>query len=531
MKKTYSSIKTWLMITLVVSGACTDLEVNEKDSVVIETESGEFAGIDPVTGLASAYADLRNDPPGQFTVQNNVYALMEVTTDEYLVPTRGTDWGDNGVWRSLHQHTWEATHEYVLNAWNNLNSNVFRLNQLLAPESNANAQQLAEGKFLRAFNMFYIYDLFRQVPFRGVNDGVDVDPQVFTPQEAFNFIEKDLTEALEDLPQVGPGTENTKTASQASAHFMLAKLYLNKHIYLDIDAPAAEDMTKVIEHVDAIKAAGFNLHDGYFEIFEPSSDSETIFWTDGSVGNRIWNGLHYSQGIPTNTGGGWNGFATTAEFFALFEGDPDSNFPGSNQEERRGYVPNTPRPVVRDCDDQTPGVQPCGGNIGYGFLMGQQYNDAGEKLKDRAGNDLVYTKELPGLTGNNERTGIRVIKYNPDEGVASHYILARYADAHLMKIEAILRGGTSGDDPLALFNELRTIRNASTKTSIDLDEILDERGRELYIEGWRRNDQIRFGTFTQPFALKDNTEEFRIRFPIPANAIVSNPNLVQNFGY
>src|SRR5688572_32320887 len=88
-------------------GACTDLEVEEKDSVVIETETGSFSGIDPATGLTSAYADLRNDPPGQFTVQNNVYALLEVTTDEYLVPTRGTDWGDNGVWRSLHQHTWD----------------------------------------------------------------------------------------------------------------------------------------------------------------------------------------------------------------------------------------------------------------------------------------------------------------------------------------------------------------------------------------------------------------------------------------
>jgi hypothetical protein len=62
-------------------------------------------------------------------------------------------------------------------------------------------------------------------------------------------------------------------------------------------------------------------------------------------------------------------------------------------------------------------------------------------------------------------------------------------------------------------------------------DILDERGRELYIEGWRRNDQIRFGTFTQPFALKESTEEFRILFPIPANALSSNPNLVQNPGY
>ena len=75
------------------------------------------------------------------------------------------------------------------------------------------------------------------------------------------------------------------------------------------------------------------------------------------------------------------------------------------------------------------------------------------------------------------------------------------------------------------------MRNASPAATIELMDILDECGRELYIEGGRRNDQIRFGTFTRPFALKDNAEEFRILFPIPANALSSNPNLVQNAGY
>lgn len=517
-------IKICFLTSFIAFGSCTDLEVDEKDSVVIESESGAFEGIDPAAGLATAYADLRNDPPGQFNNQSNVFALQEVTSDEYLVPTRGTDWGDNGVWRTLHQHTWDASHQYILNAWNNLNSNVFRLNQLLAPETKAKypqqatGQLIAEGKFLRAFNMFYIFDLFRQVPFRDVNDGVDVDPRVLTPQEAFDFIEKDLTEALEDLPAVGPGSANTQKASKAAANFMLAKLYLNKHIYLGGNEAQAADMTKVIQYVDAIKADGFALYDDYFKIFEPSDDSETVFWIDGSVGNRIWNGLHYYQVVPDNTGGGWNGFSTTAEFYALFEGNPDSNEPGNDQEERRGYVPNGPADSLY--------------GIGYGFLVGQQYNGAGEPLKDRAGNPLVFTKDFPALAGNNERAGIRIIKYHPKNGAYTpHYILLRYADAHLMKIEAILRGGTSADNPLTLYNELRAIREASAATSITLDDVLNERGRELYIEGWRRNDQIRFGTFTSTWAMKDNTEQHRILFPIPANAISSNPNLVQNPGY
>jgi hypothetical protein len=279
-------------------------------------------------------------------------------------------------------------------------------------------------------------------------------------------------------------------------------------------------MNQVIQHVNAIQAAGFQLQPGYFDIFKPGTDTETILWTDASIGNRIWNGLHYNQQTPDNTGGGWNGFSTTAEFYSLFEGDPESNEPGQGQEERRGFV-------------ATNNAQAEYG-LGYGFLVGQQYGPNGQPLVDRAGNPLVYTKEFPGLAGNNERTGIRVLKYHPtveDGSFTNHYILFRYADAHLMKVEAILRGGTASSDGLTLYNQLRTVRNASPAASIQLMDILDERGRELYIEGWRRNDQVRFGTFTQPFELKENTEEFRTVFPIPANALSSNPNLVQNPGY
>lgn len=502
-------INIFLFGLIILFGSCTDLEVEEKDSLLIETESGEFSGVEPAAALTSSYADLRG-----ISAENNTYALGEVTSDALLVPTRGTDWGDNGVWRTLHQHTWDATHPQILATWNYLNSNVFRLNQLLAPVSNANATQLAEGRFLRAFNMYHLLDLFGKIPFREVNEGADVNPRVLSAQEAFDFIIADLTAALADIPVIGPGNE-TLRASKAAVNFLFAKMYLNKHVFIGGE-PQAADMTKVIEHVDAITADGFSLNSGYFEIFEEGPDSETILWTDASWGNHIWYGLHYNQPVPTNTAGGWNGFSTTAEFYALFEGSETSNEPGSGQEERRGYVP----------------TDGSGFGIGYGFLVGQQYGPDGEPLTDRAGNPLVFTKEFPGLVGNNERTGIRIIKYHPQFGAFTpYYILFRYADAYLMKIEAILRGGTSADDALTLYNELRTIRDASTVSSIELADILDERGRELYIEGWRRNDQIRFGTYTSTWDMKENTEEFRVLFPIPSRAITSNPNLEQNPGY
>jgi starch-binding outer membrane protein, SusD/RagB family len=507
--KTFKINPIYLSAVMLFGIACTDLEVEERDSVLIE-EDGVFSGVDAEATLTSAYTDLRVHGD-----QANIYALLEVTTDELLVPTRGTDWGDNGVWRTLHQHTWDATHPYVLTAWNQLNSNVFKVNQILHPATTGKSpQQIAEAKFLRAYNMFMVLDLYGQVPYREADAPVTEDPSVLNAQGAIAFILNDITEALPDLPAQGPGT-NTIRASKAAAHFLNAKLHLNKHIYLGSGSAAAADMAVVAESVDAIQAAGFALEDDYFGIFAPGEDTETIFYTDAEVGNRMWNGLHYFQGAPGNTGGGWNGFSTTAEFYALFEGDANSNEPGANQEERRGYVPN---------DGSHFG-------IGFGFLVGQQYDENGDPLTDRAGRPLVYTKEYPGLVGNREYHGIRVIKYHPENGAfARGLILFRYADAHLMKAEALFRSGNTGE-ALTLVNELRAIRGASALASLNEQTLLDERGREMYIEGWRRNDQVRFGTFTDEWDLKPASEEHRNLFPIPATAVSSNPNLEQNPGY
>ncbi len=106
--------------------------------------------------------------------------------------------------------------------------------------------------------------------------------------------------------------------------------------------------------------------------------------------NVEWTALQSTP--PDQLDGGWNGFSTLAEFYDLFEGAPNSNYVGDGQEERRGWVPD-----ATNADETNLG-------FGYGFLIGQQYSVDGEALKDRAANPLVFTKELPGLVGNNERT-------------------------------------------------------------------------------------------------------------------------------
>lgn len=511
-------IKFYILLTVmaVMISSCTDLKIEETDSIFIESSGGEFTGLaDVAASLDGLYGSVR----GQLEGQENYYALNEVTADEYFVPTRGTDWGDNSIWRSLTQHAWSPTHLFVLRCWNDWNSAVFKANQIIDSRSNANPQQLAEARFIRAYSMWIILDLYGQVPFREVDEGPEINPVVMSRTDALDFVLQDLEAAIAGLTSIAPGA-GTNKAGKAAALFLKAKVLLNKHIYTGSGSADSADMTAVINAVDDITAEGYALEAGYFALFTAATDTETIWHTASGVGNRIWNGLHYFQITPDNTGGGWNGFSTLAEFYDTFEGNPNSNYVGDGQEERRGWVPD-----ASNADDTNYG-------IGYGFLIGQQYDRNGVPYLDRAGAPLVFTKELPGLIGNNESHGIRLLKWHPANGAfAGHLIVFRYADAYLMKAEAMMR---SGGDPTAMVNVLRALRDASALGNVSESDMLDERGRELYAEMSRRNDLIRFGQWTRDWEFKDpgavGNEDLNL-YPIPTNALLSNPNLVQNPGY
>ncbi len=516
--------QTWgvlLLISFLVV-AC-DLEIEETDAVIDDTSVGTvFSGITDVDG---AISNIYNDITGQAGDQANLYAMTEVTTDELLVPTRGTDWGDNGVWRTLHAHTWSPTHNHVTTVWNDKNGAVLRASEILDPlTTGATPEQEAHAHFTRAYNMWIVMDFYGQVPFRNPSDGQDILPIVMSRAEAYDMIVSDLEAAIANLPDGNPAAATKNRGTKATARFFLAKLKLNANVYLG--AYGSNDLQDVIDLVDEIEADGFALtgQGTYFDVFPgPNVANTDVIWSvDASVGNRMWNGLHYNQSHPDNGGGGWNGFTTLAEFYDKFEG-PASNALGGGQEERRGYTQ-----TLQSTNDTNHG-------FGFGFQVGQMYgwrDGQAVALTDRAGAPLAFTEELPGLVGNNEVTGIRLLKYSPvNGGFTSGVVMARFADAHLMRAEAMLRlGNTAG--ALAEVNELRAMReNTPPLTSLSEQELLDERARELYTEGWRRNDLIRFGQFSSSWEFKEAGDGHTDLFPIPANALLSNPNLTQNPGY
>lgn len=516
------------LITVFLMSSCS-LDITETDSLKTKGASAVFNGVEnPAGSLNSIY----NNISGQTEDQSNLYSLTEVSTDELLVPTRGTDWGDNGIWRTVHVHTFGPTHAQVIGVWNDKNAAVLRCTEVIDPLSKATAAQVAEAKFARAYNMWIVMDFWGQVPFRNPTDGPDVTPSVKTRKEAYDFVVKDLTEAIADLPASAPTSANKQRPVKATARFLLAKVKLNSIVYNG--AYGATDLDDVISQVNSIEADGYAMVSNYFNIFVgPTFTNTDVIWNvQAGTGNRMWNGLHYNQaknnevsGTGTNSGGGWNGFSTLTEFYQKFEGPAGSNALGGGQEERRGFT------------QTLASTNAVNEGFGFGFQFGQMYgwkDGAAVALKDRNGNPLVFTQAFAesGLIGNNETKGARLLKYSPANGAfRGGVVMARFADAHLMRAEARLRKGDAAT-ALANVNQLRALRTTtSALASLDLPKMLDERGRELYTEGWRRNDMIRFGVFKAAKQFKPAGDGHTDIFPIPASALLSNPGLKQNPGY
>jgi len=262
--------KTKRILTTIASigllAACTDLVTHEVDSKVI-TNTGGSSNVDPVAALEGSYKAL-----GTFADQAGIYALTEHTSDEIIPPTRGVDWSDNGVWRSLYTHTWDVSHSYINNAWNALNQNAFNTQSIMEAAA-ATPTQIAEAKFLRGFNRYYIIDFWGVLPDRKTNEGSEINPTVYTRSQGFDMVEKDFTEALPNLLTVTGGSVPQPVASKAAANAMLSRLYLYKAVYKSAvpEGPytfAKADMDKVIQYAAAVMADGYELNTKYFDNFK-----------------------------------------------------------------------------------------------------------------------------------------------------------------------------------------------------------------------------------------------------------------------
>ncbi len=525
-----------LMLTVGVGFvSCTKLEEKLNSSLTADqAQSILLKSTDVSVLLQACYDGLQG-----FQSQDVATSLQENSSDESLVPTRGGDWDDNGVWRVIHAHTWNADHAQVGGVFNNLLGVVFNTTNVL--NFSPSASQAAEARFIRAFAMYTVLDLYGQVPFREAGENLLNAPKVLKGAEAATFIISELNAIKASLPN-GPSAGGPAfKANKDAADVLLMKMYLNKGAYGNRAAPTfdAADMNAAITIARSLSTK-YTISANVWDNYAPSNDvigKENIFTNQNIGGSRGGNlrAAWYKTNHYNMNKSGWNGFTTLAAVYDKFEAT-DTRL-GVNYPDPAGVLPN-----------------PKGVNT-TGFLIGQQYDlKTGAALQDRKGAPLSFTRTVAlQESGNNlEVTGIRYWRYVVDnkdgnDGQPDNdYVFFRYSDVVLMEAEAILRGGTAqgGVTALSLVNSLRSKRGATPATSVILKNadqnsadaggaisLLNERQREFHWDGWRRQDQIRFGTFLSPNALKPVTDAKYLLFPIPNGALAVNPNLTQNPGY
>ena len=542
--KSYKNIKKFVLpfLTVVAMSGCSKLDEGLNGTLTNGQVASSLGSAGTGLLLAAAYSDVA----GPFTGQSGVFSLEENSTDESLVPTRGGDWDDNGVWRVIHSHTWNADHGQIRDVFNDLNKINFDATNVLG--FNPTKSQAAEAKFIRALSLYYLLDLYGQYPFRNPGDNLLNAPVVKSGVDGINFIISELIASLPDLP-----TSNANTlANPDAARMLLMKCYLNKGMYVNRVAPTfdAADMAQVIALGNTIINSGkYSFTTNYFDNFSPDNNvksKEGIFVYPNKSGvsanhagiESRWNmTLHYNSYTPNNPNAGWNGFSTISDFYNSFN---------------TTATPTAFGPADTLVDGRIGGRYYAGATnisgLRPGLLVGQQFNENGVAIKDRKGAPLAYDPTIAANmieTGSNlEVTGIRVVKYVPDYafygGPAGNYVMIfRYADVALMVAEAQMRTGATNAS-LTLVNQLRVARGAApfltlplvnTNNVDDANTFLAERGRELYWESHRRTDLLRFGVFLKPWGLKPTDNPKNLFFPVPNQALAANPNLKQNPGY
>lgn len=529
-----------------LTGCSSFLEENPKDQMP-EEEAYKNPQMIYLNTVANLYTKLGSDTGGSGLAgtDRGLYDLNTFTTDEAILPTRGGDWDDGGLWRGLFTHNWGVNNDLIISTWDYLYGVIVQCNQSIdkltsLKESDPSNEYFdiykAEVRAFRAMYYYYLLDMFARVPIVESSLTQMADVEQSERSEVFAFIKKELEESiplLVDAKSADNG-EYYGRVTKAVGYFLMAKLALNAEVYTDDDwtdnnRPSGKDIKftvdgqemncweAVVAYADKIKACGYQLNqgtNGFLSNFEVENEGskENIFVVpmDPTLYKAhnmyLVRSNHYDVGKALGFGnGGWNGSSATIEAMKAF-----------------GYGTADPDPRM----DLT-------------YYTGKVVINGAEVINSETGQPLEYLPmavklEFDKSDTNMKTAGARMHKYAYDQtatedGQCPHndWVLFRYSDVLLMRSEALIRNGQSGQTDL---DEVRNRVGAAPVTAT-LDNLLKERLLELAWEGWRRQDLIRFGHFNDAITDRPKTDKYLQVFPLHANTLAVNKKLTQNPGY
>ncbi len=470
------------------------------------------------------------------------WKMQELTTDEAII-----GWND-GTIQDLHGQVWTSGNEFIRTMYSRLLYQVALTNEFLRQTTDAKLSERgvepelrdeiqvfrAEARFMRALTYWHAMDLFANPPFVTEDDpiGAFLPPQI-ARADLFEWIEGEALGVegkpgfIEDMAPAGAHVYGR--ADQGAAWMLMAKLYLNAEVYTGTMTqssftPGPARYADALTYVNNVINAGYSVNTNipYSHSFLADNDSngaqsEVIFTIpfDG-LRTQAFGGMTFLTHAPVGgsmnnvatsffgINGGWFGVRTTPTFVDKFPGDVDNG----NSPDGRALI---------WVDGQEKDINTVGTfTDGYGIFKYRNVDVNGNQGSDTTG----------------DHTDI-------------DFPMFRLADAYLMYAEIAARG--AGADAGTAANYINILRQRAygdtsgniSASDIDLDFIIDERARELYWEGHRRTDLIRFNQFSENSVWQwkggvqpgNATQVFRNIMPIPETDLSLNTNLEQNPGY
>ena len=470
-----------------------------------------------------------------------IYDYNTLTTDEAMIPIRGGDWYDGGLWENMYQHKWNPNDLPLYNTWKYLYKVVVLSNKSLAVIDKY-SQYLtveqktayeAEVRAVRALFYYYIMDMYGRVPIVTSYEQPQDEVVQSERSEVFRFIFDEL-QAVEGLLCNERSNKMGNYYGRVTApvvHFLLAKLALNAEIYCDdnwtdgiqqngkeiffiVDGERLNAWQTCIRYCDNLAEAGYQLEEDYsynFAVHNENSDENifTIPLDKNLYAAQFWylfRSRHYNHGgaLGGSSENGTSANISTVLAYGYGTDDVDNRF------EKNFYAGQ----VIVD-----------------GKIVKM---DNGEPLEYKPLELRLNLTDSPYV----KTAGARMAKYEVDRTSHSDgrqpdndIVLFRYADALLMKAEAKVR---NGEEAAFELNQIRS-RVGMPNRAATLENILEERLLELVWEGWRRQDLIRFGQFHKAYdqrkQLEGEANGYTTVFPIPQKCIDLNPRIEQHVGY
>ena len=531
-----------------------------------------------VNTVANVYSSIGNGLYG--SDGGSVHTFQEFSSDASIIPGRQGDWVDGGAWQNIFLHNFESSVSKYNDVWNNLyrviglaNSSIDRLNKYLG-EHPEYADYVYELRALRAVYYYYVMDLFGQVPLVVSSEVSANEVNQSNRSDVFKFVTTELAECIPHLSDSKSQNEGEYYGriTKAVAYMCMAKCAINAPVYTIDDttptsysafvgtdksgkATASEEQGKTVSEMgkninitldgktrnawetaaycaDQIASLGYRLQPSYADNFiVANQNSVENIWTrpNDCVNYKIEDynivrTLHYNHGGAIGYQG-WNGACSSKQQMLVYgygTANPDPRLK-LNFYTDKDYMEETGKAVEDGATDKP-----------------LEYMPLAVKVDFTAADDPHAMK----------CSGARMKKYEFDKSTTQQYsfnndlVIWRYADALLLKAEAEYRMGNKAE-ALTIVNEVRARVAATPRTELTLNDILDERMLELAWEGVRRQDQIRFCTFTEPTAdrfkgvthnasagdYNDDTQGYTMVYPIPYAVLNLNKKLGQNPGY